>query len=103
MTTIRRITNKAATTTKATTKRATTRTTTKITTTKKITENCGIQVIKPELTDQRIINGFQAVPHSWPWMISLGYVGPFGQLSHVCGGVLISSNYVLTAGHCVDS
>ncbi|XP_048587670.1 chymotrypsin-C isoform X2 [Nematostella vectensis] len=44
----------------------------------------------------RVIGGEDAAPHSWPWQISLRVRG-----KHMCGGTLISPDWVLTAGHCV--
>uniref|UniRef100_A0AAV2LJW0 Uncharacterized protein n=1 Tax=Knipowitschia caucasica TaxID=637954 RepID=A0AAV2LJW0_KNICA len=43
----------------------------------------------------RIIDGELSKPGEWPWQVFLRY-----QNSHVCGGVLISRNFVLTAAHC---
>ncbi|XP_052446205.1 granzyme F-like [Carassius gibelio] len=42
-----------------------------------------------------IVNGTEAKPHSRPYMVSV-------QLNkkHICGGFLISDEFVLTAGHC---
>ena len=39
-------------------------------------EACGLPEIKPKLVNSRIINGYESVPHSWPWVISLGFIGP---------------------------
>jgi hypothetical protein len=43
---------------------------------------CGRQAVQPLRT--RIVGGQEAVPHSWPWLVSLQYGG-----SHFCGGTLI--------------
>uniref|UniRef100_A0A3Q1FPF7 Transmembrane serine protease 13b n=1 Tax=Acanthochromis polyacanthus TaxID=80966 RepID=A0A3Q1FPF7_9TELE len=52
--------------------------------------DCGRQ----QSTD-RIIGGSVAKTGQWPWQLSLQFRG-----SHICGGVLISSDFVVTAAHC---
>ena len=42
-----------------------------------------------------IVNGENARPGRWPWQVS---VRSFGE--HMCGGVLINNNTVLSAAHC---
>jgi len=37
----------------------------------------------------------EALPHSWPWMVSLQVYG-----RHICGGSLINNQWVVTASHC---
>jgi len=48
----------------------------------------------------RIMGGQDAVPHSYPWMVSLAKRS-LNNL-HLCGGVLITQRHVLTAAHCLE-
>jgi chymotrypsin len=43
----------------------------------------------------RIVGGETAQPHSWPWAVSIRFIG------HNCGGSLINNQWVLTAAHCL--
>merc|ERR1712107_205407 len=45
----------------------------------------------------RIVGGYEAVPHSFPWMAAL-----FVDEQWFCGGTLISDEWVLTAAHCAN-
>jgi len=45
----------------------------------------------------RIVGGDEAVPHSWPHQVALFIDGMY-----FCGGSLISTEWVLTAAHCMD-
>ncbi|XP_019876792.1 trypsin-7-like [Aethina tumida] len=49
------------------------------------------------LIDGRIIGGEDADIADYPYQISLQYYG-----SHICGGSIIGSKWVVTAGHCTD-
>lgn len=69
-----------------------------------LASDCGKPWIKPSLG--RIINGESAVPNSWPWVVSLrkttSSLGTTNR-NHICGGSVLSPNFIITAAHCVDS
>uniref|UniRef100_A0A8C6Z4Q9 Peptidase S1 domain-containing protein n=1 Tax=Nothoprocta perdicaria TaxID=30464 RepID=A0A8C6Z4Q9_NOTPE len=52
----------------------------------------------PRFLFSRVIGGEEAVPHSWPWQVSI-------QISdeHVCGGAVLAKEWVVTAAHCFGS
>ncbi|XP_048452126.1 chymotrypsin-like elastase family member 2A [Rhincodon typus] len=51
----------------------------------------------------RVIAGQEAKPHSWPWQASLQFAYELDPdfFQHMCGGTLISANWVMTAAHCI--
>ncbi|XP_023804214.1 putative trypsin-6, partial [Cyanistes caeruleus] len=58
----------------------------------------GVAVAFPtfaEDDDDKIVGGYTCAEHSVPYQVSLNVAG-----SHVCGGSLISSQWVLSAAHC---
>jgi secreted trypsin-like serine protease len=59
---------------------------------------CGEPAVSSDI--KRIVNGFNAVPNSYPWMVSLRILfTPTQVSSHFCGGTLIYENVILTAAH----
>lgn len=51
----------------------------------------------------KIVNGLPAKLGDWPWIVALGYRSQKNPNRPLwkCGGSLISSRHVLTAGHCI--
>uniref|UniRef100_A0A8C4XP35 Coagulation factor XI n=1 Tax=Falco tinnunculus TaxID=100819 RepID=A0A8C4XP35_FALTI len=49
----------------------------------------------------RIVGGTDSSPGEWPWQVSLHVKLP--RQRHLCGGSIISNQWVLTAAHCVMS
>ena len=62
---------------------------------------CSFQSIKPKNIDDitndnsQIVGGQEAVPGSWPWMVSLRK-----ETSPLCGGSLLSERWIVSAAHC---
>ncbi|XP_053663827.1 brachyurin-like [Anopheles marshallii] len=50
--------------------------------------------------NSRIVNGYIAQPGQFPYQVAL--LSNFADGTGLCGGSVLSNNYVLTAAHCVD-
>jgi len=55
---------------------------------------CGIS----KVSQSRVVNGVEAKPGAWPWIVSLQSSSGF----HFCGATILTPNWVLTASHCVS-
>lgn len=61
---------------------------------------CGVTASYPQT---KVVGGKNAAFGAWPWQVSVRKVSFFGFSStHRCGGAVISSEWIATAGHCVE-
>ena len=55
---------------------------------------CGGNIFQ-QVAQGRIVNGVEAKPNTWPWLVVMLESGDLR-----CGGTIISEQYILTAAHC---
>ncbi|XP_041769507.1 brachyurin-like [Anopheles merus] len=60
-----------------------------------------LQIYRTKLPSHRIVNGQEATPGQFPYQIALLSNFPTG--TGLCGGSVLTNNYILTAAHCVIS
>ncbi|KAL7989681.1 hypothetical protein Chor_012347 [Crotalus horridus] len=63
---------------------------------------CGTRPAMDETASgNRIVGGHDALPGAWPWQVSLQVYRLGIGYHHICGGVVITNNSLLTAAHCI--
>uniref|UniRef100_A0A4W3GD53 Ovochymase 2 n=1 Tax=Callorhinchus milii TaxID=7868 RepID=A0A4W3GD53_CALMI len=61
----------------------------------KQTDVCGAPPLSPRFALNNVVEPEDAVPHSWPWQVSLGLAS-----EHVCGGAIVAPVWILTSAQC---
>lgn len=67
----------------------------------KLPSECGVIT-----SDDKITNGMNATLRQFPFMALLGYTQNVFQVNlvqFVCGGTVITEDYILTAAHCFNA
>lgn len=64
---------------------------------RQISDKIVANLTDPKWSDGRIVGGYETTIEENPWQVSLQYF-----TSHRCGGSIIGSQWVLTAGHCTE-
>ncbi|CAF1635710.1 unnamed protein product [Adineta ricciae] len=59
---------------------------------------CGCSTTTTSSVTAKIVGGENATAYTWNWMVSLQYSN-----SHICGASLITSEYAVTAAHCLEN
>lgn len=65
-------------------------------------QSCGTVQKQPNSIQTRIVGGSEASSGAWPWQVAV-LDKKKGKKRLICGGTLISSEFVLTAAHCVTN
>lgn len=68
-----------------------------------VVTECGRTFSAPSIVPSpgRIINGVEAVNHSFPWLVSLRKMVHNRIYDHFCAGSIITDDAILTAAHCI--
>ncbi|XP_062549410.1 brachyurin-like [Armigeres subalbatus] len=60
-----------------------------------------LQYLRKMMPETRITNGQQATPGQFPYQIAL--LSTFSAGTGLCGGTVLTNNFILTAAHCVQN
>ncbi|XP_065603643.1 acrosin-like [Cyrtonyx montezumae] len=64
-----------------------------------VCDTCGLRPLAYQYGNMRVVGGTDALHGSWPWIVSIQ--NPlFSGTGHMCGGSLITPQWVLSAAHC---
>ncbi|XP_055534403.1 brachyurin-like [Wyeomyia smithii] len=58
-----------------------------------------LQALRHENPNRRIVNGYESYPGQFPYQVAL--IADYGIVYGLCGGSVLTTNFVLTAAHCV--
>ena len=64
-------------------------------------KSCGSPAVRPRSPNTRIRGGNDAVPQSHPWQVALYESTELTDDYYLCGGILLDTETVLTAAHCI--
>lgn len=71
-----------------------------------IQSNCGLNRYHERFTlAKRIVGGDLSKISEWPWLVSLHVLRvdkPKPSFKHICGGTLISTQWIMSAAHCFE-
>ena len=91
-----------STTTRPSTTTTTVTTTTQAATTQAPSDDCGLNKYNNIVSfGAGVVGGSESLINQYPWIVRL-LVRSGSSWYYICGGTIISENYVLTAAHCVD-
>jgi secreted trypsin-like serine protease len=69
--------------------------------------SCGIPEVHPDevcyTPGAKIVGGKKAAERSWPWICALIQSKPGYYPYQFCGSTILNKQWIVTAGHCVDS